>query len=234
MTIVKPTFEILTGRTAAHVALAQDGSSRLHKEAFADYTRLATDAAHEGFQLRIVSSFRDFSTQLKIWNEKADGKRPLLDKDGEPLDHAKLSPDEIVTSILRWSALPGASRHHWGTDFDVVASNVIPDGYKVQLVPAEIEEGGVFEDFGIWLEDRLPYKGFYRPYAEDLGGVSPEWWHLSYFHVAKGFRKAYTLETLRRSVAASDMRLKSVVEGRLEEIFKTYTDNVAEPYQKEP
>lgn len=230
---MKPSFEILTGRTASHVALAPDGKSRLHKDAIADFTRLAQDAKHEGFDLRIVSSYRDYSAQLRIWNEKADGKRPLLDKEGKALDHSKLSPDEIVTAILRWSALPGASRHHWGTDFDIAPANLGPKDYQVQLVPQEIEPGGVFEDFGVWLDDRLPFKGFYRPYAEDRGGVSPEWWHLSYAPVSKHYRKAFTVDMLRRSIAASDMRLKSVVEARADEIFKTYVDNVEEIFEKE-
>jgi LAS superfamily LD-carboxypeptidase LdcB len=226
---MKPSFEILTGRTDGHVALHADGKSRLHRDALADFARLAAEAQKDGFELKVVSSFRDFAAQLRIWNEKTEGKRPLLDRMGAPLDPAKLSPDEIVTAILRWSALPGASRHHWGTDFDVVAGNVLPDGYQVQLTPQEITKGQVFEAFGAWLEDRLPFAGFYRPYAEERGGVSPEWWHLSYAPIAETYRRAYKLSTLRRSVEASDLRLKPIVEARLEEIFETYVDNVADP-----
>ncbi|MCZ8486094.1 D-alanyl-D-alanine carboxypeptidase family protein [Vibrio lentus] len=31
------------------------------------------------------------------------------------------SEQQKLSAILRWSALPGASRHHWGCDFDVFA-----------------------------------------------------------------------------------------------------------------
>jgi LAS superfamily LD-carboxypeptidase LdcB len=224
-----PDFDILTGRTDRHVALLADGKSRLHAEALSDFARLSREAAAAGFQLRVVSSFRDFAGQLKIWNDKAEGKRALLDDEGKPLEYSKLSAEEIVFAILRWSALPGASRHHWGTDFDVVAANLIPEGYQVQLTPQEIAPGGPFETFGEWLGKTLPRFGFYRPYAEERGGVSPEWWHLSYSPLSEVFRRAYTKETLRRSVEASDLRLKEIVVSHLDDIFETYVDNVTDP-----
>ncbi len=35
---------------------------------------------------------------------------------------------ERVAAILVWSALPGASRHHWGTDCDVIDAAALPPG----------------------------------------------------------------------------------------------------------
>ncbi len=226
---MKATFEILTGRTDTHVTLLADGKTRLHKDVLKDFARLEEKAAQDGFPLKVVSSFRDFATQLRIWNEKAEGKRQLLDDKGAPLEFAKLKPENVVSAILRWSALPGTSRHHWGTDFDVVCASAIPEGYQVQLTPAEVAPGGVFEDFGRWLDETLPYAGFYRPYAQELGGVSPEWWHLSYAPLAQAFRAAFTEAVLKKSVEQSDLRLKEIVTARLRNIFETYVDNVTDP-----
>ena len=41
---------------------------------------------------------------------------------------AQLSPAERIEAILRWSALPGASRHHWGTDLDLIDAHAIQPG----------------------------------------------------------------------------------------------------------
>lgn len=226
---MKPSFEMLTGRTEAHVAVIPGSSLRLHKDVLAPFTKLQKLARKEGLELEVVSGFRGFEQQLKIWNEKAEGKRALLDERGEPLEFARLSPEQIVSAILRWSALPGASRHHWGTDFDIVAKNLVPDGYRVQLVPSEAAPGGVFEKLGEWLDDNLPAEGFYRPYAVDRGGVSPEWWHLSYAPLAQAFRRAFTIELFRKSVAAAELKLKTHVVAKLGDIFETYIDNVEEP-----
>jgi len=47
-----------------------------------------------------------------------------------------------VRAILHWSALPGASRHHWGTEIDVIDRAALADGRKAQLIPAEYGADG--------------------------------------------------------------------------------------------
>ena len=44
--------------------------------------------------------------------------------------------------ILRWSALPGGSRHHWGTEIDIFDPDLLPQGQSLQLEPWEYESGG--------------------------------------------------------------------------------------------
>lgn len=227
--MIAPTFDILTGRAEFHVDTVPGTTFKLHRDAMGPFARFSAAAAKAGFELKIASSFRNFATQLRIWNEKAEGKRPLLDKNGNPLKFETLDSDAIVSAILRWSALPGASRHHWGTDFDIFPGNLAAPDYRVQLSPQEVAAGGVFEEFGDWLDDTLPLHGFYRPYEEDRGGVSPEWWHLSYAPTAEIYQRAFTLDVLKQTVAASDLRLKEVVQKNLDTIYSTYIDNVAEP-----
>ena len=79
-----------------------------------------------------------------LWNRKWRGERPLLDAAGRPLDPATLDDAERMDAILCWSAIPGGSRHHWGTDVDVIDAAAMPDGYQVQLVAAEYAADGVF------------------------------------------------------------------------------------------
>jgi len=43
-----------------------------------------------------------------------------------------LRASEKIASILRWSALPGTSRHHWGTDLDIIDAKALTAEMKVQ------------------------------------------------------------------------------------------------------
>ena len=106
-----------------------------------------------GIDLKPVSSFRDFDRQVSIWNSKYDGQRPLLDAAGHALDASALSPADRVDAILRWSALPGASRHHWGTDIDLIDANAVAPDYNVQLIPEEFEPAGPFAHCRAWVID---------------------------------------------------------------------------------
>jgi len=82
----------------------------------APFLNLRRAARADGIDLKPLSSFRDFARQLAIWNGKFSGERPMYDALGVKLNAAALTPWERIEAILLWSALPGASRHHWGTD----------------------------------------------------------------------------------------------------------------------
>jgi LAS superfamily LD-carboxypeptidase LdcB len=95
----------------------------------------------------------------------------------------QLSPEQQLHAILRFSAIPGTSRHHWGTDLDVYDAEAVPPGYQVLLSMEEVAAGGPFDPLHCWLDARMAAgesHGFYRPYDTDRGGVAPERWHLSY------------------------------------------------------
>lgn len=197
---------------------------RLHPETLAAVFDLRARAANFGFDLRIASSFRSFERQLLIWNNKARGLRPVLDSNGEPMDFHRLNAHEKVFAILRWSALPGASRHHWGTDLDVYGAADINPDYQVQLTVAETHANGPFADFHRWLDGELQQNSnlFYRPYAKDLGGIAPEPWHLSYAPLAKNYAQLLTPDILREQIESAPLELKDVVLEHLDEIFQRY------------
>jgi LAS superfamily LD-carboxypeptidase LdcB len=126
-------------------------------------------AAHEGFNLQAASSWRSFERQLAIWNGKWRGERPLLDARQPAAGCAATGRDrERLHAILRWSALPGTSRHHWGTDLDIYDPDCLPAGTRLALEPWEYEAGGWFADLGEWLGDHMSDFGFFLPYAKPL------------------------------------------------------------------
>src|SRR3954447_1988680 len=122
----------LTGRATTHVIDLADLKCSLHYEAIASFLAMRDAAAVEGIDLRARSSFRDFDTQLLIWNQKWNGERPLYDRRGTLLDRKRLSDGETLDAILSWSAVPGGRRHHWGSDLDVIDAAAIPAGTKIE------------------------------------------------------------------------------------------------------
>ena len=89
------------------------------------------------------------------------------------------------------STIPGTSRHHWGTDIDII------DGYpRVSgdvLVPEKFEAGGPFENFKKWLDQNANSFGFYLVYTDDFfrKGFKYEPWHYSYAPLSKPMLKQF-------------------------------------------
>ena len=223
------TLEQLTGRTGGHLAELSDPPARLHRDVVSAFLTLRAAAAAEGIELVAFSSFRDFDRQLGIWNAKYRGERPLLARDGTPLEASSLSPAQRVEAILWWSALPGASRHHWGTDFDVVDAAAIPPGYKLRVVPEEYLRGGPFERLTRWLNRHMHEFGFFRPFGTDRGGVSPEPWHLSHARVATAAAAQFSVEGLRGVLETAAIEGRDEVLASLGQSYSTYVVNVDPP-----
>ena len=219
----------LTGRATTHVVTLHDPPCTLHPDVVEPFFRLRAAAAREGLEVVPVSTFRDFGRQLAIWNAKCRGERDLFDRDGTLLDYASLSEDELVTAILHWSALPGASRHHWGTEIDVIAGAATAPGGRVELLPDEYAPGGRYARLEAWLAANAERCGFYRPYAVDRGGVQPEPWHLSYAPVSHAALATFGTELLAEALQGVELGAASAVMARLPDIYEQYVLNVAMP-----
>ncbi|WP_226565077.1 M15 family metallopeptidase [Shewanella chilikensis] len=219
-------------RTLVSLSGSESGSGAevwLEAETAKAFLEMQAAAEQDGIALAICSGYRSFERQLAIWNAKASGKRPLLDKDSLPVgDIHALSDDKLVALILLWSALPGASRHHWGTDLDLFDSAQISK-HELKLVNAEYEPQGPCYKLNLWLDERALDFGFYRPFQAGLSGVSPELWHLSFLPKAKGFLEKFDSDRLRQILDHSDLALKQSLLRRLPELVETYVRRVA-PY----
>jgi LAS superfamily LD-carboxypeptidase LdcB len=207
----------------------QEPRCSLHREVAGPFLGLRAAAAQAGIDLVPVSSFRDFWRQQQIWNGKCRGERDLLGGNGVRLDPAALDQDALVSAILKWSALPGASRHHWGTDLDVIDAAALPPEARVRLEPDEYAPGGVFSRLNDWLDAHAAEFGFYRPYLVDRGGVQPEPWHLSYAPLAQQALAAFSVELLQEALEAEGIDALGAVRNRLPEIVQRYVLNVEPP-----
>ena len=186
------------------------------------FLNLRRAAEADGIDLVPWSSFRDFGRQLAIWNGKFSGERPMYDAAGLALDPGALTPAERIDAILLWSALPGASRHHWGTDLDLVDGNAAGPGYEDQLTRQKFAPGGPFFRLAEWLESHAPRFGFFRPFRGGRSGVQPEPWHFSFAPIAEKARRGLSPSVLCSAIAGAPLLGKEIVLARLDELHARY------------
>ena len=215
---------LLLGCSDEQLVQVAEHNCLLHPLVVEPLQALTSAAAKAGFALKVASSYRSFERQLLIWNAKASGARPVLDANGLPLDITPLTDQEKVFAILRWSALPGGSRHHWGTDLDIYDASGINADYQLQLTVAETEGDGPFAPFHQWLSAELNQSdyGFYRPYQEGVGGIALEPWHLSYAPVAQVYAAQFTEQLLRDQLQITDIALKDALLANLGDIYQRF------------
>jgi LAS superfamily LD-carboxypeptidase LdcB len=217
------TQDQLLGLDESHLILVGRGPHRLTAATAAAFNDMQVAAAHEGFNLQAASSWRSFERQLAIWNGKWRGERPLLDANNQPLDALQLSETERLHAILRWSALPGTSRHHWGTDLDIYDPDCLPAGTRLALEPWEYEAGGWFADLGEWLGDHMNDFGFFLPYAKPLEaaqGVAYEPWHISF--ALESAEQRLDPDALALCLQQADIEGKACILSHLDEILARY------------
>ena len=187
-----------------------------------DYNKLKESLAKFGFALRIESAYRPFERQLSIWNRKASGELKLLSAEGLPMERPT-DEEELMYAILTWSALPGASRHHLGTDLDVVDGNACPAGYEVELTPAECD--GMFRPFHEKLTKLMGAGesfGFQRVFVPGRGRIQPEMWHIAHLPTSRKYLESFSLKGLRTLYEKTDIACKSALLDNLESLAYDY------------
>lgn len=223
------TAEQLTGQTESHLTEVVVGQKAflVHPQVSADLLALKQAADAAGFNFNIASGFRSFERQLAIWNRKMNGEAVIRDADNQPLDTARLSQGEKAQAILRWSALPGGSRHHWGSDFDVFDRHTLPEGQTLQLEPWEYLEAHQ-RPFYQWLQRNLHRFGFFFPYQQHGSGVAFEPWHISHRTTARECLSALTPQILDQQLEQAPILAKQWVREHLNQIYTQYIIHICD------
>jgi zinc D-Ala-D-Ala carboxypeptidase len=169
---------------------AERSDMYLRKEAYEDFKRMHAAALKEGINLKIISAARNFTAQKAIWEAKWSGARIL--SNGQNAATAYPDPAERALKIMEYSAMPGASRHHWGTDIDL---NNLSDAWFLQ---------GTGQKIYAWLQAHAAEYGFCQPYSpkgsERPDGYNEEKWHWTYLPLSKTFT-----EQARQGMKDSDI-----------------------------
>lgn len=170
----------------------------LHKEALDQFIHMYEAAKADGINLVIRSATRNFNYQKSIWEAKWNGSRVL----SSGINAAKDIKEPVVRAaeIMKYSAMPGASRHHWGTDIDM---NAFDNAYF------ESGKGKLEYD---WLVANANTYGFYQVYtpkgAERPSGYEEEKWHWTYKPVSKhltAFAKEQLSDTTFHNFSGSEL-----------------------------
>lgn len=160
--------------------LASRTGMLMHTEALDAFKKMHGAALDAGIELRIISAYRDFFHQKRIWENKWNGVQVLSGN----INATSISdPIERALEILRFSSMPGTSRHHWGTDVDI---NSLNNSY--------FESGQGKAEYD-WLKQNAEKYGFCQPYthrsARGNKGYEEEKWHWSYMPVASVYLKIF-------------------------------------------
>lgn len=153
----------------------------LRKETIAAFIKMYDAAKKDGINLKIISATRNFNDQKTIWEGKWNGSRLV---NGQKLSETIKDPAERAKTILRYSSMPGTSRHHWGTDMDL---NSLDNSYFTS------GEGKKVYD---WLKQHASEFGFCQPYSVKNetrpNGYEEEKWHWSYMPLSSELLKQYS------------------------------------------
>ncbi|MCU7553863.1 M15 family metallopeptidase [Alteromonas sp. ASW11-19] len=217
------------GQDNRYLADAGNGH-RLHPDVLAAFLSMQDAASADGIDCQLVSAYRSFDRQVAIWNRKWRGGTTLYDASGQPLNFAELSDNDKLVAILTWSAMPGGSRHHWGTDIDVYdRQRVKAWGQPFELVDSEYRDDGPCAPLSHWLDIHAGEFGFYRPFNRFTGGVATERWHLSHRATATGFEQLRNQAALEQAIHAADLAGKAALLQSLSAFYPRYVLNKGIP-----
>jgi D-alanyl-D-alanine carboxypeptidase len=141
----------------------------MHRDAANALVRMIDQAAIDGVRLNVISGYRSFDDQARIWNRKWENTLA-----GSNVEKCK--------KIMLYSAMPKTSRHHWGTDVDL---NALENNY--------FEAGRGLKELN-WLDSNAVDYGFRRVYSDKSNGrrgYEMERWHWSYTPLAYRFQDLY-------------------------------------------
>lgn len=213
-TLLTPTC--MTGQSHDHVTGLVDNCP-LHPTVADAFTAMQQAALAAGHDLHIASGFRSYARQMAIWQRKVAAIESSTDNDYE----------QALLAILHWSAMPGASRHHWGSDMDVYDKSALADR-KLQLEPWEYSNGGPFAALSEWLAQHASNFGFYWPYDQDRGGVAAEPWHLSYAPVARVIEQQFKVDHLLAAWLQQAPAAHVWLKQHAPQLFNRFVKRVAE------
>lgn len=152
----------------------------IREEVYIAFIKMFYAALKDSVNLSIVSGFRNFDSQRMIWENKWKGEKKVNEKQNA---NRITDPVERANLILSSSAMPGTSRHHWGTDIDI---------NSVEVEYWETRNGKkVYK----WLQQNALKFGFCQPY-NNFGktrkvGYQDELWHWSFVPLSQVYMRQY-------------------------------------------
>ena len=183
----------------------------LEKETYSAFIKMKDAAEKDGIIIKLVSGFRDFYRQQMIWNNKYKKFTNEFSLDGPT----------AIKEIIRFSTIPGTSRHHWGTEIDIIEKNF--ENEKDLLISKKYEEGGIFSSLKKWMDKNSKRFGFYIVYDDDSNrpGFEYEPWHYTYKPVSDLYQREFLKLNLKSIISKTKVEGKEFIN---DEFIKKYID----------
>ncbi len=161
-------FDMMELMGKADIDLYGDGY-QLRKEAHDAFIEMYNAALKDGIDIEVVSSYRSFNRQAEIFERKYDR---FTEEGMEPL--------QAIDKIIEYSTIPGTSRHHWGTEIDIIDKKGGKEGDV--LVPEKFQADGPYAKLKAWMDENANEFGYYLVYTDEpkRRGFNYEPWHYSY------------------------------------------------------
>lgn len=200
----------LTGKGGLHLI---GSPQQLQKEVWHAYEKMQNAAKSEDINIQVVSGYRSYNRQKTIY----EAKYRTFTREG-------MTPEKAISEILKYSTLPGTSRHHWGTEMDIIDAN--------QPQPASVLEeehyhaDGVYSKMKAWLDEHAESFGFYEVYTneEDRKGFQYEPWHFSYKAISVPMLEEFMCLDIEAILDADNLSGKEILTGTF--LHKYYMENI--------
>ena len=169
---------------------------------------LFSNSKSAGFLSPLTIAVAFTSLQKFIWNRKFYSNA-----------RKGISPKENINKIIEYSTLPGTSRHHWGTDIDIIDGKKPKEGDL--LLEEKFHENGPYVRLREWMEKNANRFGFYLPYTNSpkREGFNYEPWHYSFAPLSIPMLEEYLKLDLINLLTPNDLSGKSCIDEKFLESY---------------
>ena len=191
--------------------LLQGDGYALAPDAHLAFQEMSAAAEKQGIKIIIVSSYRSFERQKQIWNKHFSSYK----KRG-------ISDEQAILKIIEYSTIPGTSRHHWGTEIDIIDAKPKMEGDV--LLTHKFHDQGPYNELRLWMESNANMYEFYLPYTHDekRSGFKYEPWHYSFAPLSRRMLKQYLTLDLPKMITTAGLGGSDLFDKNY---LKNYTDS---------
>ena len=181
----------------------------MQEEVYEAYERMRQAAAKEGIDIKVVSAHRSYHRQREIWNAKY-----------KTLTLQGLTAKDAIQEIITYSTLPGTSRHHWGTDIDII-DNANPQSGDV-LLAEKFYGDGPSSALRSWMNRNAADYGFLEVYTDhpNRKGFAHEPWHYTYHSLSKAYLEVLINQVISEIAKDEQLLGRKFLDA---DFFKSYT-----------
>lgn len=175
----------LIGKSSPQLTKGKD--YRVLPEVAVALEKMKADAKAAGFDICVISSYRNYAYQNGIWERKYKANATK-----------GIKGIKNIEKIIEYSTIPGTSRHHWGTDIDIID---MTKGIPLDpLHEKHFNPGGQMHKFKLWLDENANKYGFYLVYTHDKNrkGFKYEPWHFTYKPISDRMMEEYKKLDLKK------------------------------------